>query len=229
MLEEAAREGNACIVSWLPNGIMAFRIHRRKDFAERILPRYFRSSNIRSFLRQLNIYDFARVKDPRSEAFGSYSHPLFVHGNPNLCCGMKRTKTKNASRINNDTYILEYHKQSTENEDSDAVTTMIESSDDQTTTVSTKMVPEIDVRIAGGQSTLTENDEEEDHTSYDASYNPFDDSGWDLEELVNVTSNNDDGQILPRPTTTSPPPHTSPVLMSSRLVATASTEARSRT
>jgi hypothetical protein len=101
MLEETAAEGHEHIVSWLPNG-MGFRIHRREEFSKRILPRYFSTTKIRSFLRQLNIYSFIRVDDVHSDAYGAYWHKLFTRGNPTICFGMKRTKKKNNNRCNND-------------------------------------------------------------------------------------------------------------------------------
>jgi hypothetical protein len=97
MLDETAAEGREHIVSWLPNG-MAFRIHRREEFSETILPRYFSTTKIRSFLRQLNIYSFVRVDDVYSDAYGAYWHKLFARGNPTICLGMERTKNKNEKR-----------------------------------------------------------------------------------------------------------------------------------
>jgi hypothetical protein len=97
MLEEAVDEGHDDIVSWLPNS-RAFRIHRREDFAKSILPRYFSTTKIKSFLRQLNIYSFSRVDQVLSSAYGAYWHKLFAPGNPNLCFGMERTKVKSSKK-----------------------------------------------------------------------------------------------------------------------------------
>ncbi len=49
-------EANRCehIISWVENGI-AFQIHDRQQFEDRIQPRYFRQSKIASFIRQVRI------------------------------------------------------------------------------------------------------------------------------------------------------------------------------
>jgi hypothetical protein len=96
MLEDAAKEGNEHIVSWLPCG-EAFRIQHRSEFTARMLPRYFGTIKIKSFLRQLNIYSFQRIPDMfwggGCGAF-AYKHASFLRGNPMLCFRMVRTKVK---------------------------------------------------------------------------------------------------------------------------------------
>jgi len=94
MLEDLEREGNDSIVSWAPCGT-SFRIHKPKEFAEKIMPRYFNQTKYRSFQRQLHIYDFDRIKDKNSSpGGGAYYHKFFVKGNSGLCLKMSRQKIK---------------------------------------------------------------------------------------------------------------------------------------
>jgi hypothetical protein len=81
------------IVSWLPHG-MAFRIHKPKDFAEHIMPKYFKKIKYRSFQRQLHIYGFRQVKDKNSADNGAHYHKLFVRGKKDLCLQMTRERIK---------------------------------------------------------------------------------------------------------------------------------------
>lgn len=51
MLCDVEAKGYSDIVSWLPCGTM-FKVIKHKDFAERIMPLYYRHSRYKSFLRQ---------------------------------------------------------------------------------------------------------------------------------------------------------------------------------
>jgi heat shock transcription factor len=48
------------IVSWNDDG-SAFCIKQKMDFQNNVLKKFFKHSNITSFVRQLNIYDFHKV------------------------------------------------------------------------------------------------------------------------------------------------------------------------
>ena len=48
------------LVCWSEQG-ETFRIVDRTRFAQNVLPLYFKHDNLRSFIRQLNIYGFQRV------------------------------------------------------------------------------------------------------------------------------------------------------------------------
>lgn len=51
-----------------------------EDFTNTVLPKYFKHSNYASFVRQLNMYGFAKVGvDPSHREF---THPRFVRGKP---------------------------------------------------------------------------------------------------------------------------------------------------
>lgn len=53
---------------------------------------FFHQTKITSFQRQLNLYGFIRLTAGRDR--GSYYHPFFLRGRPDLCCFMVRTKVK---------------------------------------------------------------------------------------------------------------------------------------
>lgn len=60
ILADLERQGRDDIASFLPHG-RAFAIHKPREFATKVLPRYFRMGHFTSFQRQLNLYDFQRV------------------------------------------------------------------------------------------------------------------------------------------------------------------------
>ena len=66
-------EDNAHIISWLPHG-NGFAIHKKKTFANEVLPKYFKASKFTSFTRKLNRWGFSRV--PRGPETGSYFHKV---------------------------------------------------------------------------------------------------------------------------------------------------------
>jgi hypothetical protein len=86
MLVDMEESGNDHILSWLPGG-RSFRLHDRVEFTAKILPKYYSNRlQIRSFMRQLNLYGFERNIQKISDEFGAYAHPFFVRDNPELCC-----------------------------------------------------------------------------------------------------------------------------------------------
>lgn len=50
------------LVSWSPNGD-SFTVKDMNEFTKIILPRMFKHSNFASFVRQLNKYDFHKIKN----------------------------------------------------------------------------------------------------------------------------------------------------------------------
>lgn len=100
MLQEVEEAENGDIVSWQPHG-RAFRVHRKTEFVDTVLPQYFRQSSITSFHRQLNLYCFRRLAS--GEDKGAYYHELFLRGNPQLCQKLVRVCRKgNGTRPSND-------------------------------------------------------------------------------------------------------------------------------
>jgi hypothetical protein len=57
------------VVSWGPKGD-CFVVKDMNEFTKSILPRIFKHSNFASFVRQLNKYDFHKVKNSDDSQFG---------------------------------------------------------------------------------------------------------------------------------------------------------------
>ena len=94
-LTQIENNGHADIIGWMPHG-RSFKIHKQKEFAEIILPRYFVMTKKSSFLRQLNLYGFNRFSAGLDQ--GSYYHEKFLRGMKFLCRRMTRQKV-NGNRI----------------------------------------------------------------------------------------------------------------------------------
>lgn len=99
MLLDAAKDGNEAVVSWQPHG-KAFRVHKPKDFAETLMPQYFKQTHYKSFQRQLHIYGYRRITAGRDK--GAYYHELFVKGKKQICLRMTRCKNKGRSVSHHD-------------------------------------------------------------------------------------------------------------------------------
>jgi hypothetical protein len=94
-LTQIETDGHGDIIGWMPHG-RSFKIHKQKEFAEIILPRYFVMTKKSSFLRQLNLYGFNRFSAGDDQ--GSYYHEKFLRGMKFLCRRMTRQKV-NGNRI----------------------------------------------------------------------------------------------------------------------------------
>lgn len=73
------------VISWLPHG-NGFLIHKKKAFANDILPIHFKASKFTSFTRKLNRWGFSRA--PRGPETGAYFHKLFCRDKPELSLQM---------------------------------------------------------------------------------------------------------------------------------------------
>jgi hypothetical protein len=60
LLEDAEKGGFESIISWRPSG-MAFKVHNREKFMNEVLPRYFKQTKFKSFVRQLNLWGFSCI------------------------------------------------------------------------------------------------------------------------------------------------------------------------
>lgn len=105
MLEPAA--GNQSIVVWGPTGD-SFIVLDMHAFTTRLLPQTFRHSNFSSFVRQLNKYGFAKVKQAEEkshqyrESSWEFRHPQFYAGGHHELEHIKRKITAKKNNANAD-------------------------------------------------------------------------------------------------------------------------------
>jgi hypothetical protein len=91
LLEETDK-GHSSVVSWLPGG-KAFKVHKKDDFCNELMPAFFNSSKYKTFQRSLNLWGFKCVTRGTDKG-ACYYHQFFVRGNVNLCKNMMRVKIK---------------------------------------------------------------------------------------------------------------------------------------
>ena len=93
ILEEAEANGQGNIISFTPSGA-AIRIHRPKDFAQHIVPKYFRHNHLSSFKRLLRMYGFRKVTSGIDK--GAFAHASFLRGRPELTSEITRVRDKDS-------------------------------------------------------------------------------------------------------------------------------------
>ena len=74
-------------VGWNSEGD-ALVIHKPEEFSSKVLPAYFKHNQVTSFIRQLNLYSFHKLKAPKEDHV--YQHDLFRRGKRHLLKGIKR-------------------------------------------------------------------------------------------------------------------------------------------
>lgn len=87
------------LICWSPSG-SSFHVLDQGQFAKEVLPKYFKHSNMASFVRQLNMYGFRKVvhieqgglvKPERDDT--EFQHPCFLRGQEQLLENIKRKVT----------------------------------------------------------------------------------------------------------------------------------------
>jgi hypothetical protein len=73
-----------------------FKVHKTKEFADRIMPCYFNQTRYKSFQRQLNSYRFHRFIAGKNK--GTCFHELFMRDKPDLCTHISRVKVSRGGR-----------------------------------------------------------------------------------------------------------------------------------
>jgi hypothetical protein len=88
MLQQVQAQGDSDIVSFYPHG-RAIVILNPERFEAEILPKFLpQQRQIKSFVRQLNLYGFIKIKSGPDT--GGYYHELFLKGRPELSLYMRR-------------------------------------------------------------------------------------------------------------------------------------------
>jgi hypothetical protein len=104
MLEEIAKVGDESIVSWQPHG-KAFRVHFPEAFARTVMPRYFKKqTKYKSFLRQLHLYGFHRIREGIDE--GAYCHSMFIRNKTSMSLQMTRQRIKRKKKSGSDAAVV---------------------------------------------------------------------------------------------------------------------------
>ena len=73
-----------------------FKVHDKKKFSKGIMLKYFRHNRYKSFLRQLSMYNFHRVRDEYKGNRGAYKHDHFRKGQVELSVHIIRQSKKSA-------------------------------------------------------------------------------------------------------------------------------------
>uniref|UniRef100_A0A8D0CRX5 Heat shock transcription factor 1 n=1 Tax=Sander lucioperca TaxID=283035 RepID=A0A8D0CRX5_SANLU len=72
------------LICWSPSGT-SFHVFDQGRFSKEVLPKFFKHNNMASFIRQLNMYGFRKVKDDTE-----FQHPFFIRGQEGLLENIKR-------------------------------------------------------------------------------------------------------------------------------------------
>lgn len=87
-------QAHSHLIAWQSDGT-SFIIKKVSDFSEIVLPRYFKHSNIQSYVRQLNMYGFSKTRHDSNHH--EFSHRLFLKGRRDLLPFIRR-KTQSGGK-----------------------------------------------------------------------------------------------------------------------------------
>ncbi|KAG7243822.1 hypothetical protein INR49_007126, partial [Caranx melampygus] len=98
-MDPGGGSGHRPLICWSPSGT-SFHVFDQGRFSKEVLPKYFNTTNMASFIRQLNMYGFRKVvhieqggllKPERDDT--EFQHPFFVRGQEHLLENIKRKVT----------------------------------------------------------------------------------------------------------------------------------------
>ncbi|CAD8206670.1 unnamed protein product [Paramecium octaurelia] len=95
------------IIQWNQDG-KAFIIKKPYEFAKKILPKYFKHNNYTSFIRQLNIYDFHKIKNELGKH--EFKHNFFQKEKKHLLCEIKRKSIEQQEQLEENNQIQSQYK-----------------------------------------------------------------------------------------------------------------------
>ncbi|CAD8106181.1 unnamed protein product [Paramecium sonneborni] len=82
---------NLPIIAWAPQGD-AFIVLNPELLEQKILPQHFKHNHFTSFLRQLNMYDFQKIRNQNNQQV--FWHQNFLKGKEHLLVLLKRSQNK---------------------------------------------------------------------------------------------------------------------------------------